>query len=79
MYVCTSKKCTKKRDARAELLFWSLNLLFLTLSSSLWLEGYPYLPWKRSAWDYLPTRDNFPLSCVTSNLDNLNGIIQFLS
>ena len=26
---CTSKKCTKKRDARAELLFWSLNLLVL--------------------------------------------------
>ena len=25
----TSKKCTKKRDARAELLFWSLNLLSL--------------------------------------------------
>ena len=24
----TSKKCAKKRDARAELLFWSLNLLF---------------------------------------------------
>ena len=24
----TSKKCTKKRDARAELLFWSLKLLF---------------------------------------------------
>ena len=24
----TSKKCTKKRDALAELLFWSLNLLF---------------------------------------------------
>ena len=24
----TSKKCTKKRDARAELLFWSLNPLF---------------------------------------------------
>ena len=24
----TSKKCTKKRDARAQLLFWSLNLLF---------------------------------------------------
>ena len=24
----TSKKCTKKHDARAELLFWSLNLLF---------------------------------------------------
>ena len=24
----TSKKCTKKRDKRAELLFWSLNLLF---------------------------------------------------
>ena len=24
----TSKKCTKKYDARAELLFWSLNLLF---------------------------------------------------
>ena len=22
----TSKKCTKKRDARAELLFWSLKL-----------------------------------------------------
>ena len=22
------KKCTKKRDARAELFFWSLNLLF---------------------------------------------------
>ena len=25
----TSKKCTKKRDARVEQLFWSLNLLFL--------------------------------------------------
>ena len=25
----TSKKCTKKCDARAELLIWSLNLLFL--------------------------------------------------
>ena len=24
----TSKKCTKKRHARAELLFWSLNLLY---------------------------------------------------
>ena len=24
----TSKKCTKKRDTRAEPLFWSLNLLF---------------------------------------------------
>ena len=24
----TSKKCTEKRDASAELLFWSLNLLF---------------------------------------------------
>ena len=24
----TKKKCTKKRDARAELLFWSLNLSF---------------------------------------------------
>ena len=24
----TSKKCTKKRDARAEQLFWSFNLLF---------------------------------------------------
>ena len=24
----TSKKCTNNRDARAELLFWSLNLLF---------------------------------------------------
>ena len=31
----TSKKCTKKRDARAELLFWSLNLLFFS-RSSLW-------------------------------------------
>ena len=31
----TSKKCTKQRDARAELLFWSLNLLFF-LKSSLW-------------------------------------------
>ena len=30
----TSKKCTKKRDALAELLFWSLNLLFLTKLSS---------------------------------------------
>ena len=24
----TSKKCTEKRDTRAKLLFWSLNLLF---------------------------------------------------
>ena len=31
----TSKKCTKKGDARAELLFWSLNLFFF-LTSSLW-------------------------------------------
>ena len=33
----TSKKCAKKRDARAELLFWSLNLLLfsLVLKSSL--------------------------------------------
>ena len=31
----TSKKCTKKRDARAQLLFWSLNLLFFS-KSSLW-------------------------------------------
>ena len=31
----TSKKCTRKRDARAELLIWSLNLLFF-LKSSLW-------------------------------------------
>ena len=31
----TSKKSTKKRDARAELLFWSLNVLFF-LKSSLW-------------------------------------------
>ena len=42
-------------------------------------EGYPKVPCKRSARDNLPTRDNFPPSCVTSNLDNLNGIIQFLS
>ena len=28
----TSKKCTKKRDARAELLFWSLNLFLFFLS-----------------------------------------------
>ena len=28
----TSKKCTKKSDAREELLFWSLNLLLLMLS-----------------------------------------------
>ena len=42
----TSKKCTKKRDARAELLFWSLNLLTVfwschrrsCLSSVLWAE-----------------------------------------
>ena len=27
----TSKKCTKRRDARAELLFWPLNLLFVEL------------------------------------------------
>ena len=32
----TSKKCTKKGDARAGLLFWSLNLLFFFLTSSLW-------------------------------------------
>ena len=31
----TSKKCTKKRDVRAELLFWSLNLLFFS-KLSLW-------------------------------------------
>ena len=27
----TSKKCTKKRDAGVELLFWSLNLLFFEI------------------------------------------------
>ena len=31
----TSKKCTKKRDARAELLFWSLNL-YCFFKLSLW-------------------------------------------
>ena len=43
----TSKKCTKKRDARAELLFWSLNLLFFwsrrrrcCLSSLKWQIAY---------------------------------------
>ena len=30
----TSKECTKKRDARAELLFSSLNLLFFEVASS---------------------------------------------
>ena len=35
----TSKKCTKKRDARAELLFWSLNLLFFS-KSSLWSSSW---------------------------------------
>ena len=35
----TSKKCTKKRDARAELLFWSLNL-FVFLKSSLWSSSW---------------------------------------
>ena len=29
--------------------------------------------------DNSPTRDNFPPSRVTSNLDNLDGIIQFLN
>ena len=28
MYVCTSKKCTKKRDERAELLFWFKPIVF---------------------------------------------------
>ena len=42
-------------------------------------RGLPYPPCKRSAREESPTRDNFPLSCVTSNLDNLNGVIQFLS
>ena len=37
----TSSKCTKKRDARAKLLFGSQNHLFLTLSSSLWLRKLP--------------------------------------
>ena len=41
--------------------------------------GLSYLPCKCCASDNLPTWDNFPLSCMTSNLDNLNGVIQFLS
>ena len=32
----TSKKCTKMRNARAELLFWSLNLLFFLFLSRRW-------------------------------------------
>ena len=38
-----TKKCTKKRDARAELFFCSLNLLFLTfpLLSSSWFRKVP--------------------------------------
>ena len=41
----TSKKCTKKRDARAELLFSSLNLLFFMfpLPSSSWIRKVPKL------------------------------------
>ena len=78
MYVCTSKKCTKKRDERAELLFWFKPIVFDAVVVVV-AEGCPYLPCKRSAWNNSSTRDNFPPSCVTSNLDNLNGIIQFLS
>ena len=32
--VGTAKKCTKKHDARTKLLFWLLNLAFLTSPSS---------------------------------------------
>ena len=41
--------------------------------------GLSYLPCKRSPSDNSPTWDNFPLSCMTINLDNLSGVIQFLS
>ena len=35
----TAKKCTKKRDASVELLFWSLNLIVF-LKSSLWSSSW---------------------------------------
>ena len=41
-------------------------------------RGSPYLPCKRSTRNNSPTWDNFPPSRVTSNFDNLNGVIQFL-
>ena len=65
----TSKKCTKKRDARAEVLFWSLNLLFFwsrrcgrrrsCLSSLLWFVGdekIAHCPWSE-AMTVLPDTD----------------------
>ena len=39
----------------------------------------PYLPCKHCVRGNLSTRNNVPLPCLTSNLDNLNRIIQFLS
>ena len=41
--------------------------------------GLSYLPCKRSVSDNSLTWDNFSLSCMTINLDNLNGVIQFLN
>ena len=49
----TSKKCTKKRDARAELLFWLLNLLLFSkpsLWSSSWLLKLPIDPFPLGKW-----------------------------
>ena len=56
----TSKKCTKKRDARAELLFWSLNLLLFwsrrcgRRRSCFWLLNFLVrnLPWTRLLLTY---------------------------
>ena len=42
----TSKKCTKKRDARAELLFWSLNLLFFEVVVVVVLLKLPNMSWQ---------------------------------
>ena len=56
----TSKECTKKRDARAELLFWSLNLLFFwsrrcgRRRSCFWLLNFLVrnLPWTQLLLTY---------------------------
>ena len=60
----TSKKCTKKREARAELLFWSLNRLFFW--SCRWCRRRSCLSSLIECLDLLKSADNIRVFIMKS-------------
>ena len=78
----TSKKCTKKHDARAELLFWSLNLLFFVevvvvvdvviVASVTFNKGSTASPSERSQQNFAEKHDKLS-TWWYYKLPNING------